>query len=142
MNKVFRSQKGFTLIELVMVIVILAILGAVAVPLYVDLRQDARNAAEMGIAAGVRAGILTFFVDPNRGNRSAYPTNAQVDTAVVGACTEANACFTGVLGQGGITGDWTKLSASTWRSSVNATNVWTYTQGTPANGGTFLKTTT
>lgn len=35
-----RSQKGFTIIELVMVIVILAILGGIAVPKYVDLRRD------------------------------------------------------------------------------------------------------
>ena len=140
MNKALRSQKGFTLIELVMVIVILAILGAVAIPFYVDLRDEARSASEQGVAGGVRAGIVTFFIDPavGKGNRTSYPTNAQLDTAAVGACTETNACFTGVLGQGGVTQDWTKLSASTFRSSVNGTNVWTYVAAT----GSFTKTTT
>ncbi len=49
------NQKGFTLIELVMVIVILAILGAVAIPKYVNLENEARIGAEAGVVVGVRA---------------------------------------------------------------------------------------
>lgn len=129
------NQKGFTLIELVMVIVILAILGAVAIPQYVDLQNEARLANEAGVAGGVRAGILTFFIDPARGNRTTYP--AALDGAANAACNTGNPCFTTVLVQGGITDQWTKLSATTYRSSASATNVWTYTPGT----GNFQKTT-
>ena len=139
MKDTMKRQTGFTLIELIMVIVILGFLGVVAVPLYVNMSSDAAAANEIGVAGGIRSGILTFYSDPaHRVNgQPVFPTAAEVDAAAVGDCTDANPCFTGVLGQGGITAHWKKLSATTWRSPVNGTNVWTYTSG----NGTFMKTT-
>ena len=49
-------QAGFTLIELVMVIVILGILSAVAIPKFVDLRADAQTAATQAVASAVSTG--------------------------------------------------------------------------------------
>lgn len=47
------NKKGFTLIELVMVIVILAILAAVAIPRFIDLQSDARVSTAKGIGGAV-----------------------------------------------------------------------------------------
>ena len=51
-----RVQAGFTLIELVIVIVILGILSAVAIPKFVDLRGDAQTAATQAVASALTTG--------------------------------------------------------------------------------------
>ncbi|TPW22958.1 prepilin-type N-terminal cleavage/methylation domain-containing protein [Marinobacter nauticus] len=50
-----RNQKGFTLIELVMVIVILGILAAFALPRFADLGGDARSSSLQGLAGAMKS---------------------------------------------------------------------------------------
>ena len=56
-----KNHKGFTLIELAIVIVILGILAAVAFPKYQELRDDAHKAADSAIIGSIRAGVMTHF---------------------------------------------------------------------------------
>jgi MSHA pilin protein MshA len=64
-----KLQKGFTLIELVIVIVILGLLAATALPRFSNLTQSARVATLNGLAGGLRGGIsiahATQLVTPN-----------------------------------------------------------------------------
>jgi MSHA pilin protein MshA len=48
------TQRGFTLIELVIVIVILGLLAATALPRFINVTQDARIASVQGVAGGLR----------------------------------------------------------------------------------------
>ena len=50
-------QKGFTLIELVVVIVILGLLAATALPRFIDLTGNARLASVQGVAGGMRSAV-------------------------------------------------------------------------------------
>ena len=52
-RSLITAQAGFTLIELIMVIVILGTLAAIAFPRFVDLSSEAENAALEGVAASM-----------------------------------------------------------------------------------------
>ena len=131
----FKREKGFTLIELIMVIVLLGLLAIVAIPQYTNLQTQAKVSAEAGVVGGVRSGIYTKYAANLAQNVTpAYPATLG---GSVGACTSSNGCFSNVLSQP-VTQDWTCLTAGlTYRGPSSATNIYTY----DPVAGTFSQTT-
>ena len=58
-----KNQKGFTLIELVIIIIMIGMLAAIAVPRYVDLKDKALAAGAKATLDGGRAAITLHFAD-------------------------------------------------------------------------------
>jgi MSHA pilin protein MshA len=103
-DKMSTKQKGFTLIELVVVIAILGILAAVAIPKLFNITSDAQTAATLGVA-----GALSASNAENYAVRVEKSTNGQ---------TVANCTAVGSLLEGGLPSGYTITAAAV---AVNAT---------------------
>jgi MSHA pilin protein MshA len=108
------KQQGFTLIELVVVIVILGILAATAVPRYLNLSSAARVSSLNGLAGAVRSAVAVV-----RGRYIALGTGAATVTMVDGTVV---AVSTGVAG-----GIPTLVGIG---NAVNTGNTFNYNSGT------------
>ena len=123
-----KNNKGFTLIELIMVTIILGILAAVAIPRYMTTVTKAEEAAEDAVISSIRAGLETYAVEQLMSNgRRSWPDSpwTALDTKPSGYTTD--------ITDADVDGEWTYNTTSlklTHQRGDNSRVGWPYAKGT------------
>jgi type IV pilus assembly protein PilA len=83
-----KMQQGFTLIELMIVVAIIGILAAIAIPAYQDYTIRAQTSEAMSLASGVRTAVSEYFQSkghwPDNNAEAGIATDASISGNYVG----------------------------------------------------------
>ncbi len=113
MSKFTRDQKGFTLVELMITVVIVGVLAAVAVPIYQANVKRAKGSEADAALGTVRTALRVYYAE-----NSAYPTKAsytRVDSISVDiASSDLNGTYFNI-------GDYKYISADGVSYTIRAT---------------------
>ena len=125
-----KSRNGFTLIELIIVMVILGIMAAVAVPRYLDSISNAEEAAEDAVISAIKSGLTQYANNSLYGSgRAEWPTNPfdALAEKPVGYSTDGT--------DADVDGEWTFSSGRiTHQRADNSRYEWSYDPGTQGGG--------
>ncbi len=113
-----KKESGFTLIEIVMVLVLLGILMAVAAPKYFDLQKEARIQAENAIVAEIQSRVNgEFATQLLAGETCTKASSAAINSVITGS--DGATAGTNVV----------KSSGEDWKAEVSTAGVVTITWG-------------
>ncbi len=111
-----RNKKGFTLIELIMVIVIIGVLAAVAIPTFGNLIESAKAGATKGSLGAIRsAAAIQYAQNATTTNGAVFP--ATLDTTMFAS---------GQIPENAITGSRLIVAVTTTPATFVNTNGWAY----------------
>ena len=128
-------QKGFTLIELMIVVAIIGILAAIAIPAYQDYTIRAQVSEGLNLAGGAKAAVSEYTMDrgsfPSDNNQAGLSTNTTINGKYVRQVTNNNGVVEVIYGVDAhttLSGSQLVLSPATSAGSVT----WTCKTGSPA----------
>ena len=81
--KKINNRKGFTLVELVVVLAILGILGAIAVPKFIGIQDEARIKADAATASQIVTSARIMEISRNDGNKTEYGEGKNWDNNIM-----------------------------------------------------------
>ena len=132
MQKMLKTQKGFTLIELVMIIVILGILAAVAIPQYINLSGNAQAATAQAVLGSFRTANAILLANNAVANTTAswnwtsIVGSANVQGVTVGVPAAAGNTVTIIVGNSTFTFTLAPTTPSVGAPATIAANIATW----------------
>lgn len=126
------NRKGFTLIELILVIAILGILAVAALPRFLNISQNARQASRDGVVGAVRSGIALYRANNmvTAGGSGSYPVTLDANADAATCAT----CFGEILAQSINDASWRRVNSTSYQYYDGSSNT-TYSYNTV--NGTF-----